>query len=116
MMYHALHTKTMQADPPECATLSTAVGELKDRLVQNADSPITRMDELWRQENTTGKQCAGLGRGRLKGTWLGKSGLSPCPGMTTVVTEGKYRALEHRWAWRQCGTGRALGSESGACI
>lgn len=70
------------------------------------------MDEPWRQENTTGKQCAGLGRGRLKGTWLGKSGLSPCPGMTTVVTEGNTGpwntggpggsvVLEEHWAQNQ---------------
>lgn len=66
------------------------------------------MDGPWRQEDTTGKQCAGLGRGRLKGTWLGKSGLSPCPGMTTVVTEG-IQGPGTQWAWRQCGYWKSTG-------
>lgn len=66
------------------------------------------MDGPWRQENTTGKQCAGLERGRLKGTWLGKSGLSPSPGMTTVVTEGNTGpwstvGLEAVWYWTSAG-------------
>lgn len=48
----------------------------------------------------------------------GKSGLSPCPGKTTAVTEGGTGAWQSKVpqrAQRQCGVGRrALDSESEA--
>lgn len=54
-----------------------------------------------------------------KAPWLGRSGLSPCPGVTKSVTEGGtgtwHRVGSQRWAQRQCGIGRrALDSGSGA--
>lgn len=58
----------------------------------------TRVDILHKQENMEERVRAGLGREKLKGTWLGKSGLSPCPGMTTAVTEGKTGAWNTVWS------------------
>lgn len=93
---------------PTCLFRGSEAGMRRDRLEPQAGR------SMWR-ENKTGTPMQ-IWDVKVKGTWLGRSGLSPYPGMTTAVTEGG-RGTWHRvgpQGWRQCGTGRrALDSEPG---
>lgn len=82
-------------------------------------TPAPRMDGLWKQENTAGKVQVLEGKARRH--LAGKEWFVPMSWNDhSYVTEGQTGTQNtvgsSRWAQRQYGTGRARGSESGACF